>query len=74
MHLRQHLSFTQMFIFLSGFPKDPKQMTQFALSAYTPFIRIVGMYNVTGKILLLPVAGADEGEVKFGKLKKLLNC
>lgn len=43
-------------------------MTKFELTAHAPFIRIVGRYNVTGKILLLPVAGADEGEVKFGKL------
>ncbi|XP_037036848.1 protein takeout-like [Bradysia coprophila] len=54
---------------IDEFPKDPKQMSQFTISIHISYIRIEGMYNVTGKVLLLPVTGADEGEVKFDNVR-----
>lgn len=40
-------------------------MTKFEVTGHAPLVGIRGKYNVKGKVLLLPVAGDDEGEVKF---------
>lgn len=42
-------------------------MTKFELIGHCPLVGIKGKYNVTGKILLLPVAGDSDGVVKFCK-------
>ncbi|KAJ6633231.1 Protein takeout [Pseudolycoriella hygida] len=52
-----------------GFPKDPKEMTQFELIGRCPELGLKGKYNVTGKILLLPVSGDGDGEVNLYNIK-----
>lgn len=51
----------------SGFPRDPKEMKKFELIGHCPLLGLKGKYNATGKVLLLPVAGDSDGEVKFCK-------
>lgn len=58
-------------ISISGFPRDPKEMKKFELIGHSPLVALAGRYNVTGKILLLPVAGDSDGEVKFCKYPQM---
>lgn len=53
-------------IIYSGFHKDPKE-NQIELHVFVPKDSIVGKYVITGKILLLPIAGQGDLTFIFGK-------
>ncbi len=47
-------------------------MQKFEIKGHCPLISVKGKYNVKGKVLLLPVVGDDEGEVKLCKYFQIL--
>ncbi|KAJ6635880.1 Protein takeout [Pseudolycoriella hygida] len=52
---------------IKGFKKDPKEMSGFEITGFTPFMSVRGHYVGSGKLLLLPVTGSGLGEVLFGE-------
>lgn len=50
----------------SGFDKDPKT-SQFLLHIKVPFDQIVGRYDMTGKLLLIPIKGSGNANMTFSE-------
>lgn len=59
-----------MFLFCSGFEKDPAT-SKFEIEASIRQISLVGKYKVRGNILLLPIVGSGAANLTFGKFSNL---
>lgn len=52
----------------SGFHKDPKQ-NQIELHVFVPKDITLGKYSISGKILLLPIAGSGDLTFIYGEFR-----